>query len=147
MAQQKKHPVSQTTRQRARQLRQPLSPPEHKLWQLLRGRRLNGFKFRRQHPIGRYIVDFYCAEAGLVVELDGASHLLQVEYDQARMAWLEAQGYHVVRFGNQEVGRDVYAVARAILFKCQELCGQEVGFTDDEKSLSPNPSPFEGEGN
>ncbi len=75
---------------RARELRQPQTPAERKLWSRLRNQRLGGFKFRRQHPIDRFIVDFYCATCHLVVEVDGDSHTEQAEYDAARTAWLNA---------------------------------------------------------
>ena len=73
---------------------------EWRLWCLLRGHKLNGWKFRRQHPIGEYVVDFACLAAGLVVELDGAAHdhERQSDYDDRRQAWLESQGYKVLRF-------------------------------------------------
>jgi very-short-patch-repair endonuclease len=74
---------------------------EQRLWARLRGRKLEGWKFRRQHPIGEYIVDFACPAARLVVELDGSSHSsdVQVAYDEARDRYLRFQGYKVVRFG------------------------------------------------
>jgi very-short-patch-repair endonuclease len=73
---------------------------ERRLWTHLRGRKLEGWKFRRQHPIGEYIVDFYCPAARLVIELDGSSHDSdqQERYDQARQRWLESQGCKVLRF-------------------------------------------------
>lgn len=76
---------------------------ERRLWRHLRDRQLGGLHFRRQHPIGPYIVDFYCSERGLIVELDGESHNYQAEYDEARTAFLEAEGYHLVRFTNADV--------------------------------------------
>ena len=73
---------------------------EQRLWAHLRGRKVEGWKFRRQHPIGEYIVDFACPAARLVVELDGYSHGFesQVNYDESRQRWLESQGYKVLRF-------------------------------------------------
>jgi len=88
---------------RARELRQRQTPAEQILWQYLRNAQLDGIKFRRQHPIGRFIVDFYCAQTRLVIEIDGDSHADQVEYDQMRTNWLESQGYQVIRFTNCEV--------------------------------------------
>ncbi|MBW4622225.1 MAG: endonuclease domain-containing protein [Cyanosarcina radialis HA8281-LM2] len=87
----------------ARNLRQNLTPAEQILWQHLRNRKLHGLKFRRQHPIGRFIVDFYCPEYRLIVELDGEIHDRQVEYDMARTEQLQADGDRVLRFQNQEV--------------------------------------------
>ncbi len=100
---------------RAREMRHPLTPAEAKLWARVRNNQL-GCKIRRQAVIGRFIADFYCAQARLVIEIDGDSHTEreQAEYDVARTAWLEAQGYRVVRFWNNEVLKDIEAVTRAI---------------------------------
>jgi len=75
------------------------------LWKCLRNRQLNGLKFRRQHPLGRYIADFYCAEARLVIELEGKVHSKagQREYDKIRKEELEARGLRVMKFNNEEV--------------------------------------------
>jgi very-short-patch-repair endonuclease len=84
---------------RAREMRRPQTPAEATLWRALRNRRY-GYKFRRQHPIERFIVDFYCAEAKLCLEIDGPSHLepAQQAYDEARTAYLESLGYHLIRY-------------------------------------------------
>ena len=103
----------------ARALRQRQTPQEQKVWARLRDRRLNGYKFRRQHPIGPFVADFYCAEARLVVELDGSGHARQSEYDQARTGWLEERGYRVIRFTNTEVDHNLHAVLEKILTTCQ----------------------------
>ncbi len=102
-------------RTRARQLRHPLTRAEEVLWQALRNRQL-GVKFRRQHPIGTLIVDFYCHPAKLIVEIDGEVHGSpdQIERDVARTDWLEERGFRVIRFGNDEVLRDVGSVLNAI---------------------------------
>jgi very-short-patch-repair endonuclease len=105
--------------ERARQLRREQTHAEQKLWSALRASSLGGYKFRRQHPIGRFIVDFYCSEARLVVEIDGDVHAGQEEYDQARSDWLEEQGYRVIRFRNEDLIRDIDAVGREILVACQ----------------------------
>jgi very-short-patch-repair endonuclease len=104
----------------ARDNRHLQTPAEAKLWQLLRNHNLDGYKFRRQHPIGHYVVDFYCHETRLVVEIDGRTHDDRFEYDAARTAWLQAQGCRVIRFSNQQVMRDVVSVAEAILLACRE---------------------------
>jgi very-short-patch-repair endonuclease len=75
---------------------------------------LNGFKFRRQVPIDRYIADFVCLEAKLVVELDGGQHVEQMAYDAARTEVLEAHGFHVIRFWNYDVMRELDGVITAI---------------------------------
>ena len=103
-------------RVRARQLRRPLTPAEQVLWQHLRNRNFGG-KFRRQRPIGPFIVDFYCDEARLVVELDGESHnhAAQAEHDEVRTEWLQDRGYRVLRFWNHVVLRDTDSVIAAIV--------------------------------
>ncbi len=113
-------PVEQT-KQNAKALRVNQTPPEAILWKQLRGRRLGGFKFRRQYPIGRFIVDFYCHETRLVVELDGSSHEDQVEYDLRRSKWLAENQLHIMRFSNQQLGRNLEGVCQMILVECVRL--------------------------
>jgi very-short-patch-repair endonuclease len=90
---------------RAKRLRRDLSLPEVVLWQHLRGRHLAGLRFRRQHPVGPYILDFYCAESQLCVEVDGASHdnPERATHDERRAAWLEDRGIRVLRVPAAEV--------------------------------------------
>jgi very-short-patch-repair endonuclease len=102
------------TTSRARQLRARQTEAERRLWFLLRDRRLNGAKFRRQVPIGNYIVDFVCQEAKLVVELDGGQHADQVAYDTARSEWLGGVGYRVLRIWNNEIFENEEGVLTAI---------------------------------
>jgi very-short-patch-repair endonuclease len=102
-----------TTRQieqAARHLRQQLTPAEATLWEALRGRQLGGLKFRRQHPVGRFIVDFYCPSCKLVIEVDGSIHARQQAYDQVRTDQLQIFGYSVLRFTNDEVMNDLATV-------------------------------------
>ena len=87
----------------ARNLRNAQTPAEVHLWKFLRQRQIKGYRFRRQTLIGRYIVDFVCFEAKLVVELDGGVHLEQAEYDGLRDAWFISQGFRVLRFPNDDV--------------------------------------------
>src|SRR5512135_1072052 len=82
--------------------RQPTNA-EAVIWAALRGTRLQGFKFKRQQPIGAYIVDFVCFERRLVVEIDGGQHADDVSEDQVRSNWLQSQGFGVLRFWNNEV--------------------------------------------
>jgi very-short-patch-repair endonuclease len=96
--------------QAARRLRQALTPAEVKLWSALRRRQLAGLKFRCQHPVGQFILDFYCPTCKLVVEVDGKIHEQQTEYDQARTHYLQAYGYRILRFSNQQVFSDLEAV-------------------------------------
>ncbi|MEW6681603.1 MAG: endonuclease domain-containing protein [Nitrospirota bacterium] len=88
---------------RARQLRSSLTPAEQALWRQLRLRQVDGFKFRRQQPLGPYVVDFACLEARLIVEVDGGHHLSAREYDAERSEWLQSQNFRVLRFWNHEV--------------------------------------------
>ena len=102
------------TTSRARQLRARQTDAERKLWFLLRDRRLNSAKFRRQVAIGNYIVDFICQEAKLIVELDGGQHADQVAYDTARTNWLEGVGYRVLRIWNNDLNGNEEGVLTAI---------------------------------
>ncbi len=103
--------------QRARALRQSPTTAEQLLWRHLRNRQLAGAKFRRQHPLGPYILDFVCLEHGLVVEVDGGQHAdLQAQaYDQQRSAWLQQQGLRVLRFWNHEVVQQTNEVLAHVL--------------------------------
>ena len=87
----------------ARNLRKQATDAELRLWQHLRGRRMAGYKFRRQITIEPYIVDFVCLEARLIIEADGGQHMDQMEEDQKRTAYLEKKGYKVMRFWNNEI--------------------------------------------
>jgi very-short-patch-repair endonuclease len=100
--------------ERARALRKDGTPPEKQLWWALRGGRIGGLKFRRQHPIGPYVADFYCHDAKLIVELDGMSHEQKLRQDQERTAYLQAQDMKVFRVMNEDVSRDLEAVVRGI---------------------------------
>ncbi|MGH8532469.1 MAG: endonuclease domain-containing protein [Gammaproteobacteria bacterium] len=80
-----------------------MTETERRLWQHLRERQLGGYKFRRQHPLGRYVLDLVCLEARLVIEADGGQHGERVEDDRLRTEWLEARGFRVVRFWNHDV--------------------------------------------
>ena len=102
------------TTSRARQLRARQTDAERKLWFLLRDRRLNGAKFRQQVPIGKYIADFVCQEAKLIVELDGGQHADQVAYDTARTEWLTGVGYRVLRIWNNDLTENEEGVLTAI---------------------------------
>lgn len=102
----------------ARRLRKDLTFPERLLWSRLRGGRLAGLKFRRQHPIGDFIVDFYCHEHRLAIELDGESHADRGEADHTRQKDIERLGVHVVRYGNDDVLQDIDTVLEQILREC-----------------------------
>jgi very-short-patch-repair endonuclease len=113
---------------RAAALRQRQTDAERRMWLLLRDRRLARLKFRRQQPIGNYIVDLFCAAKGLIIELDGGQHNDNPD-DERRTAWLESRGYKVLRFWNNDVLKNKEGVLTAILL-----------------ALKIAPSPLEGEG-
>ena len=123
------HPVGSNDYERAGELRKQASPHEQKLWFALRqAGKENGIKFRRQQPIHPYIVDFVCMKAKLVIELDGMSHDTRQVYDQKRTAYLNQQGYTVVRFSNDEVVQNVTGVAETIALHAKSLLQElEVG--------------------
>ena len=111
---------SKAIQELARELRKEQTPAEERLWSYLRKKQLCGFKFRRQHPIGTYIVDCYCPSCRLVVEIDGDSHAEREDYDAVRTAWLEVQGCRVIRFTNREVQNEVEVVLGEIVEACEE---------------------------
>lgn len=112
----------------AKQLRSNMTDAEKLLWHHLRGHRFVGAKFKRQQPLGNYIVDFVCFEIKLVIEVDGGQHLNSSQ-DQQRDAWLRGQGFEVLRFWNNEVLEQTEAVLERIY-----------------QSLSPSPPPLSHEG-
>src|SRR5207302_6077655 len=93
---------NQAPSDRARELRRDATDAERRLWSALRDRRLRGYRFRRQHPIGNYIVDFACTRHCVIVEADGGQHA-DSEADRDRTAWLESQGWQVLRFWNNDI--------------------------------------------
>jgi very-short-patch-repair endonuclease len=95
-------PVTELNRHRAKSMRTEMTDAERTLWMQLRAHRLDGLRFRRQTPMGQYIVDFVCHERGLVIELDGGQHA-ESQRDVARDHWLESKGYRVLRFWNSDV--------------------------------------------
>lgn len=105
----------------ARRLREELTPAESILWRALRGRQLEGLKFRCQHPVGKFIVDFYCPTLKLVIEVDGSIHNQQQIYDLARTEQLQAFGYCVLRFTNDELIKDLPSVLDQIAKLASDL--------------------------
>ena len=111
-----RHRIHPTIRKFVRELRQPQTPAEATLWRHRRNRNLE-YKFRRQHPIESFIIDFYCAKAKLLIEVDGETHFqkAQIEYDQARTEHLERLGYKVIRFTNDDIRYNLSAVIARII--------------------------------
>jgi very-short-patch-repair endonuclease len=122
--------VTNTTRTHAIDLRRNTTVPEQKLWSILCRRQLGNLKFRRQHPIEPYVVDFYCASANLIVELDGESHNGREIYDEHRQEFLERLGVKIIRVLNDDVMSNLDGVAEFILREA----------TQDSTEPSPNPS-------
>jgi very-short-patch-repair endonuclease len=98
----------------ARKLRRDATDAERRLWSALRDRRLNGYRFRRQYPIGPFIADFACTKERVIMEADGGQHS-DSKTDSRRTAWLESQGWRVVRFRNNEILKNPEGVIDAIL--------------------------------
>jgi very-short-patch-repair endonuclease len=122
--------------ERARRLRSNPTEVEKRLWMRNRKRQLFDHRFRRQVPIGPYIVDFACVERSLIVEVDGGQHSWRADKDLQRTAWLEAHGWHVVRFWNNEVMENIDGVLEELVLKLRE-CGD---------FPHPDPPPQAGEG-
>ena len=98
----------------ARELRKNLTDAEQRLWQKLKRRQIATVKFRRQQPIGPFIVDFVCFERRLIIEVDGGQHAEQAAYDEERTQWLKIQGYSVLRFWNNEVIHNLNGVLETV---------------------------------
>ena len=108
-----------------RELRNALTPTEAVLWNLLKGKQIKGLKFRRQHSVGSYIIDFYCPSLKLAIELDGESHVGRTEYDEQRTAYLwQTAGIKIIRFENR------------VVLENPELILEEIEKYDNMKKLS-----------
>ena len=105
---------------RARKMRREMTNAERKLWFLLRDRRFDGLKFRRQAPVGRYIADFICLRRKLIVEADGGQHFAG-KSDLVRDRWLEGEGYSVVRYSNLDILKNPEGVLTDLLARVEEL--------------------------
>ena len=101
----------------ARELRKASTEAEESLWEVIRGRKLKGLKFRRQTPFGRYILDFYCDEKKLAIEIDGSSHEGKQEYDDNRDKLLKASNVNIIRFTNKDILNDIESVLEQIVCK------------------------------
>jgi len=125
--------------QRARQLRNDMTDSERKLWRELSKRQLGGNRFRRQHPLGLYIVDFVCLSRRFIVEVNGGQHAepAQQAHDARRTEWLETQGYRVLRVSNTEVFDNLDGVAETIY---QELIRRPLVARSRRQPRPPPPS-------
>jgi very-short-patch-repair endonuclease len=117
MNKKKRGSTTQFTVNTARELRRQATHAEKILWDALRGRKLAGLKFRRQHPLDRFVLDMLCAEKRLAIEIDGGGHQnpYQAEYDKARSQFLLEKGIQVMRFTNQQIEKDLPNVLKQIL--------------------------------
>ncbi|KRB94077.1 endonuclease domain-containing protein [Noviherbaspirillum sp. Root189] len=107
--------IKPTIRTNARALRTGMTLAEQRLWHAIRGKQLQGHRFRRQHPIGPYIADFACVEALLLIELDGGQHQDRIEYDLERTKFLQSQGWRVMRFWNNKVFENLDGILSSIV--------------------------------
>ena len=126
---------SRQTLERAQSLRRGQTAAEGLLWHYLRNKQLGGYKFRRQQPIGPYIADFACLSRKLLVELDGGQHVEEGDDDQKRDAYLQEQGYRVLRFWNHEVFENCFGVLERIF--------EELTYPPPHQ---PSPAPSTGSG-
>lgn len=119
--------------EKSRQLRKNMTSQERKLWSIIRERRFFGCRFRRQFPIGSYIVDFVCREKKIIIEIDGGQHneKQNIEYDNKRTEFLKSEGFQVIRFWNNDVDSNMDGVYERL---------KEV-FKIDDKITPPQPSP------
>ena len=137
--------MNKERRYHIREMRKAPTETETLLWGLLRSRQLKGIKFRRQHPIGPFIADFFCLQKRLIVELDGQHHKTQEAEDQKRTEFLKEQGFLVLRFWNGQVEQEPEKVLDRIL---KTINGIERHLTyRNVKAYKWNPLPEEGEGN
>jgi very-short-patch-repair endonuclease len=104
----------------ARRLRRNQTHAERRLWFRLRDRRFGGWKFRRQFPIDRFVVDFFCADAHLIIELDGGRHAVRTDADESRTRILGAMGYPVLRFWNNDVMQNIDGVLEEIIVALEQ---------------------------
>ena len=139
---------TQTLSPHSKRLRRDETDAERKLWMRLRDRQMNGAKFRRQQPIGRYIVDFFCSECRLVIELDGGHHADQIQADKRRTELLNKAGYRVLRFWDNEVLTSIDAVLERIADAMNPPHPHPLppGARVKKRAPSPPPSPSRGEG-
>lgn len=119
---------------RAVELRHRQTGAEGLLWEQIRSGKINGLKFRRQHPIGQFITDFCCPRLRLIIELDGAIHKYQKAKDLARTEKLEAKGYRVIRFTNDQITNDLYAVLQSLVSLTDNLPSTNPGNAVADKS-------------
>jgi very-short-patch-repair endonuclease len=133
----------------ARELRRDMTPQERVLWERLRLNRVDGLRFRRQHPFGPFILDFACLPIRLGVEVDGWMHDRAAAYDRSRDEWLHGHGWTIARFRNKDIVVDLDGVTERIARMARRLMDNvtdEGRFSLRSKSPHPSPPPCAGEG-
>jgi len=139
--------VSRVVQQAATVGRGRMTPAEARLWEEIRSRKLGGLRFRAQHPVGPFILDFYCPACKLALEIDGSSHDGEAEQDAARTAQLAAHGYRVLRFTNAQIGAELADVLGQIQRAAEEEEGRPPsGRPEEEEGRPPRPNSGEPEG-
>jgi very-short-patch-repair endonuclease len=135
-------------RYQARELRRNSTPAERTLWQRLRGRKLDGLKFLRQHPLGPFVADFCCRDRRIVVEVDGEVHdgAQQTARDQNRDAYLRSQDYVVLRFSNEQILSDTESVLKQISTAAHTAPPHWLRSRIKDEHAKPSNSPSPGEG-
>ncbi|MDP4029850.1 MAG: endonuclease domain-containing protein [Gallionella sp.] len=134
------------TKQNSRRLRREMTDAEKLLWRHLRMEQFDGYKFRRQHPLGDFIVDFVCLDALLVLEVDGGQHTERTDSDANRTRWIETKGFCVMRFWNNEVLSNIEGVKLAIWNYLKGVEALHAAGGDSKFLPPPLPSPCKGEG-
>ncbi len=135
------HVAREGRTQTARDLRRSQTAAEETLWELLRTKKLHGLKFRRQHPLGQFVADFYCPELRLVIELDGGVHKETVEQDRARDEAITRHNVRVVRLKNREILNQSEAAIEEKLIRLTKDRSHEVAEEKKAKGLISTPSP------
>ena len=120
--------ISPKIKHNSRNLRKNMTDVERILWAKVRSRQLQGFRFRRQHPIGKYIVDFVCLELKLIIELDGGQHMNQQQYVTNRSQWLQKNGFKTVRFWNNDILDNLDGIMETI---CMHLPQPQPSFPNE----------------
>lgn len=125
---------------RARRLRRNQTPAEEALWYQLRARRLGGYKFRRQHPVGKYVVDFANCAAKLAIEIDGETHALEepIDFDKRRTRYLNNLGWEVIRFWNADVFKELEGVCSSILHEVSIRIAQKQTLSSHTYGMGPS---------
>jgi very-short-patch-repair endonuclease len=136
--------IKEITKQHSRRLRHEMTDAEKLLWQHLRKKQVSPYKFRRQHPLGNYIVDFICLEATLILEVDGGQHAESADEDAIRTRWLESKGFRVMRFWNNDVLNNIEGVM-LVIWNCLSVLQPPSQHSPCQGEGVKVPSPLQGD--